>query len=76
VLARPTERSSGTARCLIRLKARNALIARVGLLGLLAQYHGVVDAADRTQRALETERGALWQRELRRGEQEGRNKAP
>src|SRR5262249_46641861 len=58
-LARPTARSSGTARCLVRLKAGNASIARVGLLGLLAQYHGVVDATDRTQRALETERGAL-----------------
>src|SRR5262249_39894168 len=48
---------------------------RVGLLGLLAQYHGVVGATDRAQRVLEAERRALCEGKLRRGEQDDRNKA-
>ena len=72
---RTTERRPRAARRLVGLKARNALIARVGLLGLLAQCHGVIVATDRTQRALETERGALSEGELRRRRQDGGNKA-
>src|SRR2546430_13978749 len=57
--ARGAERRRRAAHCPIHLEARNALIARLGLLGLLAQDHGVVAAADRTRRRLEAERGAL-----------------
>jgi hypothetical protein len=72
---RTTERRPRAARRLVGLKARNALIARMGLLGLLAQYHAVIGAADRTQRALEAERGALRDGQVRHGAQGGRNKA-
>src|SRR5262249_36500339 len=73
--AQATAGPARAARGLVRLKARNALIARVGLLGLLTHYHGVIGASDRTQRALETESGALSESEFRRCEQDGRGKA-
>src|SRR6516162_1296767 len=61
------------ARCRIHLEARNASIARVGLLGLLAQDHGLVAAADRARRRLEAERGALGEAELGRSSQNRRD---
>jgi len=64
--SRAAERRRRAARCRIHLEARNASIARVGLLGLLAQDHGLVAAADRARRRLEAERGALREAEPRR----------
>src|SRR5262249_20579430 len=72
--SRAAERRRRAARCAVHLKAWNTLIARVGLLGLLAQDHGVVGAADRTRRSLEAERCALCEGDLRRSQQAGRNK--
>src|SRR5262249_52406295 len=72
---RAAERRRRAARCSVHLKARNALVARVGLLGLLAQDHGSVTAVDRTRRRLEAERGALRQREPWRSGQDRRDQA-
>src|SRR6516162_8607939 len=57
--SRAAERRRRAPRCSVHLKARNALVTRVGLLGLLAQDHGLVAAVGRTRRRLEAERGAL-----------------
>src|SRR5262249_37263247 len=50
--SRAAERRRRAAGRRIHLEARNASIARVGLLGLLAQDHGLVAAADRARRGL------------------------
>src|SRR6266446_8072072 len=72
---RGAERRRRAARCSVHLKARNALVTRVGLLGLLAQDHGLVVAVDRTRRRLEAERGALREGEPRRSSQDRRGQA-
>src|SRR5262249_60743402 len=59
--SRVAERGRRAARCSVRLEAWNALVTRVGLLGLLAQDHGLVAAVDRTRGRLEAEPGALVQ---------------
>src|SRR6516162_5731961 len=71
--SRAAERRRRAARCPIHLEARNALVARVGLLGLLAQDYGVVAAVDDTRRRLEAERGALRVAELGRSSQNRRD---
>src|SRR5215472_11887704 len=71
--SRAAERRRRAARCRVHLEARNALIARVGLLGLLAQDHGLVAAVDRTRRRLEAERGALREPEPWRSSQNRRD---
>src|SRR5215831_16461090 len=71
--SRAAERRRRAARCPIHLEARNALVARVGLLGLLAQDHGLVAAVDCTRRRLEAERGALRAAEPGRSSQNRRD---
>src|SRR5262249_27710738 len=61
--SRAAERRRRAPRRSVRLKARNALVARVGLLGLLAQDHRLVAAVDRTRGRLEAECGALREAE-------------
>ena len=73
--SRAAERRRRAARRSVHLKARNALVARVGLLGLLAQDHGLVAAVERTRRRLEAKRGALRQGEPWRSSQDRRDQA-
>jgi hypothetical protein len=73
--SRAAERRRRAARRSVHLKARNALVTRGGLLGLLAQDHGLVAAVDRTRRRLEAERGALRQGEPWRSSQDRRDQA-
>src|SRR6516165_1529152 len=73
--SRAAERRRRATGRSVHLKARNALVARVGLLGLLAQDHGQVAAVDRTRRRLEAERGALRQSEPWRSSQDRRDQA-
>jgi len=70
--SRAAERRRRAARRSVHLKARNALVARVGLLGLLAQDHGLVAAVERTRRRLEA---ALREGEPRRSSQDRRDQA-
>src|SRR5262245_20214319 len=73
--SRAAERRRRATRCRVHLEARNALVARVGMLGLLAQDHGLVAAVGRTRRRLEAERGALREAEPWCSDQNRRDQA-
>src|SRR5262249_16277004 len=68
--SRAAELRRRAPRCSVHLKTRNALVARVGLLGLLAQDHGLVAAVERTRCRLEAERGTLREAEPGRSSQD------
>ena len=73
--SRVAERRRRAPRRSVHLKARNALVARVGLLGLLAQDHGLIAAVGRARGRLEAERGALREAEPWRSGQHRRDQA-